>query len=540
MAVTLFLASLVAGFAAVALVNGSAAASLRANAGEALYEMAHLMALSVSGTIESQVTLVKMRAASGVSQALVESPGPGVVEAAVIDLSGKVSSSSSKSPYLYTGDHRWLGDVAAGSKEDAFIGESMLYEPSNVWVLPIAAVIRDGSGAAKGAYRAFVDISSLCGSLGSFVFGSGADASLVDEKGYLVYRKGAAPYSGKFSGYDDMRKVATAKDGYAVIDGVYRHRGMVIAASSPVGGAELVKSGIDWSVFAVQDEREVLGALWRLRVAMASIALVVAALMIPAGILLGAVLLRPAKKIKVAIEHLTNGEFDFKTGVFTGDEMEAIGRMLDDTADAMKKRVTTLSTLDKEKAAHSAAEQKRLQMEYAASKLRKWSPVDEKAPEVIDQALDIAAVEDGRLQLSLQPVEVKDILRKALLGFEPRAREKGLDIRSDVPRESIMVKVDAVRMGKAFNALMQDAVSNTERGSVRLSAQTDKTEVVLIIADTRIASYPIIGKKPQAITDDMTLAVFTARDVIEAHGGRLLAESEQGKGNRYIVRLPKQ
>jgi signal transduction histidine kinase len=496
------------------------------------------MARSVALEISDELGFVRMRAADGMSPALVRVTGPGVIEATTLDLSGKVIESSSKTPYAYTGDRKWLDGISAGGADAGFIGESFLYEGANTWVLPFEAAVTGPSGAVTGAYRVLVDISSFCGQIDSFTLGSTGDASLVDDKGYLVFRKGAAPFSGKFSGYDDMQKVVSSRKGYTVIEGVYRHQGRVLAAAAPVGGADLVRKGIDWTVFAAQDEREILGALNAARAEMMSTVAAFALAMIPVGYFLGNALLLPVRKIKAAIERIASGEFGVKTGVATGDEMESIGRLLDKTADEMKGRVTTVSSLEGEKAARISAEQKRLQMEYAASRLR-GVPAGGKAPDAVELALDIAAVEGGRLALSISGTDLRDILRRALLAFEPRVREKGLDIRSDAPKEVVAVKVDANRIARAINALMEDALAATDKGAIRISARAAKDAVEIVISDTRTGPHPSVGKDAQKIADDNALSILTAKDIIEAHKGRLLSEPDQGGGHRYIIRLPR-
>lgn len=568
-AIALSAGMMIFGIVGIVLLSNSGESFLRNATGQGQQRMASLMASSVERSIENEIGALKLRSACGISSSFVSKLTPGTIETMILDATGKVVDSSTKSPFSYTGDQKWLSGLVAGGKDDLFVGEVVLHEPTNTWVMPMAVAVRDNSGALTGIYKAFIDLRSFCKSLEAFKLGSTGDAALVDDQGYLIFQKGSSPYSNKFADYEEIRRVLSSNKRYTVMDGVYRHSGVVVASVAPIDDPALSRSGINWSVFVVRDEKEIYGSLGSAVITMSVIVLLLGLVLIPVGVLLANLLLRPAGKIKEAIEHIGRGDYGYKVDIGTGDEMEDLGKSVNMTAEELKGRVTSIQSLDKERAARASAERKRSQIAYAAQKLRDsltWvksalrsaadaaqAKMDQKQKEAIDTAsgeleravaaadatLDVAGLEDGKTALSMEPVDVRDIIRKALLAFEPKVREKGLDIVSDAPKDGLKVKVDPVRFGRAIYALVEDALNSTESGFIRISARDVKNEVEFSVSDSRTGSYPDLSMAHQRVDNDPSLRIFMAKDIVEAHKGRFWAESDEGRGNRYFIRLPR-
>lgn len=168
---------------------------------------------------------------------------------------------------------------------------------------------------------------------------------------------------------------------------------------------------------------------------------------------------------------------------------------------------------------------------------------------LLNDILDIAKIDAGRLQLSAEPFDLHNCLADSLSLMTASAVGKGLaldlDIAPDVPR---FLLGDSLRLRQILANLIGNAVKFTEAGQIRLSAKTDGHELVVSVEDTGIgiaqaAHAKVFEAFVQAeaglasSSGGTGLGLPISRRLAEAMGGTLELSSVPGIGTTLVLRI---
>jgi signal transduction histidine kinase len=162
----------------------------------------------------------------------------------------------------------------------------------------------------------------------------------------------------------------------------------------------------------------------------------------------------------------------------------------------------------------------------------------------------LALAEAGSLSLDLQPDSLEEVLRATVESFGPRAHAKGVELHFEVPEGLRTVVMDRVRIAQVTSNLVENAIFHTpEGGRVSLTARAAGAHIEVSVQDTGpgIASdelpfvfdrfYRVDPSRSRA-TGGAGLGLTIAKQLVEAHGGTIRAESTPGAGSRFIFELP--
>ena len=166
---------------------------------------------------------------------------------------------------------------------------------------------------------------------------------------------------------------------------------------------------------------------------------------------------------------------------------------------------------------------------------------------LVADLLDVARIETGTLPVGLEPAEVAVLVDRARSAFTSAGGKNNLviDIEPDLP----LVMADRRRIVQVLGNLLSNAGRNSSESSViRVSAVRDGVHVVLSVADEGrgipAGSLPDLFRKfSRAQSDeqagDTGLGLAICKGIVEAHGGRIWAESDgPGMGARFTFTLP--
>jgi PAS domain S-box-containing protein len=167
---------------------------------------------------------------------------------------------------------------------------------------------------------------------------------------------------------------------------------------------------------------------------------------------------------------------------------------------------------------------------------------------MVNNLLDLARLEEGSRQLSVQAESPKALLQTAADAVRPRAEDKGVDLVIDVPPGLPAVAADSVRLGHALQNLLDNALTYTDRGGkITLSATTDADGVILSISDTGIGIPPehlahvfqkFFRVPGQSRGSGTGLGLAIVHEIVTAHGGTITCESQPGAGTTFRLRMP--
>ena len=166
---------------------------------------------------------------------------------------------------------------------------------------------------------------------------------------------------------------------------------------------------------------------------------------------------------------------------------------------------------------------------------------------LVSDLLEVAQLEAGKLRLQQEEVDLQEMVQSTAQLFSGLLKERGLSLSLDLPDGPVHVIGDRDRLKQVFVNLMGNAVKYTDTGTVRVRLTNDGEVVQVMVEDSGRGIAPqdiarIFDKFErvgvQAEEEGSGLGLPIARDIIALHRGRLWAESELGKGSRFIVRLP--
>ncbi len=169
--------------------------------------------------------------------------------------------------------------------------------------------------------------------------------------------------------------------------------------------------------------------------------------------------------------------------------------------------------------------------------------------ELVNDVLDLARVEAGRLDLKPVRFELDALVRQTVASVQPLADQKHQTLQLDL--QLVELEADPSRIRQVVLNLLSNAVKFTgQGGEIRVAIQPGPTDVVLTVADTGhgIAAADlerIFEAFQQADSSDMKtrhegtgLGLALTRQLVEAHDGHVSVTSEVGVGSEFTVRLP--
>lgn len=188
---------------------------------------------------------------------------------------------------------------------------------------------------------------------------------------------------------------------------------------------------------------------------------------------------------------------------------------------------------------------------------------------LVDDLLDVARMESGRVELDFQKQQMENICQEVYTTLLPNAKEKGLELSYEKPKNDLPELI--IDKGKVFEAIfnfVDNAIKYTPKGKVDLKVElTPQSNYKPLVADdgqkgaisgsvVRVTvsdtgmgilkeSIPyLFAKFSRKDTSHLNangtgLGLYVVKLMVEAHGGRTWAESDgEGKGSRFIIEVP--
>ncbi len=168
---------------------------------------------------------------------------------------------------------------------------------------------------------------------------------------------------------------------------------------------------------------------------------------------------------------------------------------------------------------------------------------------LVDQLLDVARLESGRLRLSIWQSNLAELMRRMVESFLPFSERRGIVLSLEAPTEPVEVWHDATQLEKVFSNLLSNALKFTPPGghvrvAVREPDARDRVEVVVQDDGPGIPADQIerifdrfhqtaIGR----LWPGAGIGLALSRQLIELHGGTITVDSREGHGATFTVSL---
>src|SRR5216684_3568630 len=178
--------------------------------------------------------------------------------------------------------------------------------------------------------------------------------------------------------------------------------------------------------------------------------------------------------------------------------------------------------------------------------------------DLVSELLELSRIESGQVPMMIEPVKAEQLVRETMARMLPQAQRHRVVLRTDIMQGETMVAADSKQIARVFVNLVHNAIKFTPSGGMIVIGTAPEVEgrtQRFFVRDTGIGIRPeelpriferfyksdrarsksdFIG--PGGVGSGLGLAI--ARHVIEAHGGRITAESTVGQGSTFTFTLP--
>ena len=277
-------------------------------------------------------------------------------------------------------------------------------------------------------------------------------------------------------------------------------------------------------------------------------------------------LTRPISSLARAAERIGAGGYQARVAVpAAGDELAALGGAFNRMAEALesteRRRQALLADLAHELRTPLATLEgyvEGLADGVVAPDQDAWAVLGAelvRLRRLVEDLETVSRAEERQLELRLGPVDPGVLVTRAVQAAEPAYQAKGVGLQASVDRALPSVSVDVDRLGEVLGNLLDNALRHTPPGGqVQVSAHgsTGRDQLDLVVADNgegipaelldRVFQRffrvdPARTRSGGGAGSGLGLTI--SRAIVEAHGGRVWAESAgRGHGSRFVVRLP--
>jgi signal transduction histidine kinase len=172
----------------------------------------------------------------------------------------------------------------------------------------------------------------------------------------------------------------------------------------------------------------------------------------------------------------------------------------------------------------------------------------ERLSDIVDDLLDLNRIESGNALVTLSPVAPWIIVRDAVEQFIPESLDKGVKLSQSVGDNLPDILADREKLSHVFTNILSNALRFTPPGGmIAIEAMSYENNVTFTVSDTGSGiPHPYLDKifdpffrvPGQNEKSGVGLGLSIAREIIQAHGGTIRAESLPDKGSTFILTLP--
>jgi signal transduction histidine kinase len=174
----------------------------------------------------------------------------------------------------------------------------------------------------------------------------------------------------------------------------------------------------------------------------------------------------------------------------------------------------------------------------------------ERLTHLINNVLDFSRMDTGVKEYHFKEADLVEVVRSTLEAYKFHIRDDGFKIESELPDESITLKIDKDAISQVLLNLLNNAVKySEERKYIQVRVCKNSISALISVTDHGVGIpkeelkkifdkfYRVSTAKTRE-TRGTGLGLTLAKHIVEAHGGTIEVESEVGKGSRFMVILP--
>ena len=466
-----------------------------------------------------------------------------------------VTSSEPKAVGLEVGDRPYFQQIVQG--KDSAVSDLLIGRVTGQPTVIIARAVRDAQGNLLGAMLASVDPQQLGGELRVRLAEQGS-IDIIDATGRLVYHFPEVSLS------FDQRNLSAIEP---IFSPALRGQDVTATFVSPIDGQTQLGAfapiqGLGWVAGASRPESVAIAPIIRPLLTDVGLVLIVGLISLLVALAIGRSIADPIGSLEEHAVAVGRGELERRVHLAGPVELEDLAAAFNRSAGEIQLRES-----QREDDVHMISHDLRVpltviqgqaqllqrMLEQAGAGTRPRRSISailtgaKRMNAMIEDLVDTARLESGQLRLSLVPIDLRSFLSELterLSGVIESER-----IRAELPADLPQVLADPDRLERILTNLLTNALKYSEPGTpVTVAMAARDGQVIITVADRGPGIPPdelphlfqrfARTREARERREGLGLGLYISRMLVEAHGGRIWAKSEPGKGSSFAFTLP--
>jgi PAS domain S-box-containing protein len=186
-------------------------------------------------------------------------------------------------------------------------------------------------------------------------------------------------------------------------------------------------------------------------------------------------------------------------------------------------------------------------------KIKNWAKISlrnaERLLKLVNDILDVSRLDSDTMRFDMEKINPVDLLNEIAEDMRPAITNKKLEFQLNIPKTLPHIIGDKIRLSQVLKNLIGNALKFTDTGFIAIHAEKKDDHLLISVEDTGIGISKdeikkIFAKFYQAYTGEdrnnegTGLGLFISKEIVKKHNGIIWAESDIGKGSRFIIQLP--
>ncbi|PJE50504.1 MAG: hypothetical protein COV29_03795 [Candidatus Yanofskybacteria bacterium CG10_big_fil_rev_8_21_14_0_10_36_16] len=168
---------------------------------------------------------------------------------------------------------------------------------------------------------------------------------------------------------------------------------------------------------------------------------------------------------------------------------------------------------------------------------------------LVEELLNLRKIEEGKIEYDMKTKDITFIIKEVVDELQTLADDKKLHLNFETPTKQFNAKIDEGKFKQIIQNLVENSIKYTEEGWIKVTIEEKDDSALITVSDSGIGMSKETtndlfeqfhrGSGKSRSIKGTGLGLYIAKKMIEAHNGKVWAESEgEGKGSQFHVQLP--